>query len=58
MTIAQYIIKYAIIAVFALSAFSSVSSIGKPRTPVTSGLATYGVAIDALLVVLMQVFWK
>lgn len=49
--------KWLFIAVMALSAAATVSSIGKPRQPVTTGQAAITVAVDIVIVFIVAAKW-
>jgi hypothetical protein len=49
--------KWFLIVMLALGALLTVSGVGKPRTPTTSGTATLTVLLSALYIVLIVAFW-
>ena len=51
-------VKWFMVGMFALGALLTVSSVGKPRSPLTSGTASFVVAVQALYIVLIVVFWS
>ena len=51
------IAKWFIVGLVALSSLLVIGSVGKPRKPITPGSAATTVAINALFIVLIVVFW-
>jgi hypothetical protein len=49
--------KWFLVVMLALGALLTVSDVGKPRTPTTSGTATLTVLFSALYIVLIVAFW-
>lgn len=54
--IAEFV-KWVIVGMFALGALITITAVGKPRKPLTPGTAAYVVAVNALYIVLIAIFW-
>lgn len=52
------IAKWFIVSMFALSALLTIASVGRPRKPLTPGMAAGMVAHSVLYIVLIVVFWR
>ena len=48
---ARIILGIALIALFLTGAMSTIFSVGKPRTPITPGLAAFAALVDFVLIV-------
>lgn len=50
-------VKWFLVGFLALASLLSISSVGKPRKPTTGGEAATAVFLNALMAVLIVVFW-
>jgi len=54
---AALITKWCLVAWLTLGALATISIVGKPRKPLTSGTAAFIVAVCAIEIVLILAFW-
>lgn len=47
-----------VMALFIISAFAVIFSIGKPREPMTSGIAAFTIVLDVISVLIIYGLWK